>query len=128
MSAAAEPRTRTKRWYIVHAFSNFEKKVADDIKNGAERLGLEGLFEEIVGALPDRGHCGLDGAVPADDYDRHVGVGLAQHREEIETIDLASLQPDVEDRERGTPPPYGVNGLIAVTRRAHLVAGIFKDA
>ncbi|HRE22470.1 MAG TPA: transcription termination/antitermination protein NusG, partial [Rhabdaerophilum sp.] len=34
--------------YIVHAFSNFERKVADDIKNGAERQGLDHLFEEIL--------------------------------------------------------------------------------
>ncbi len=39
---------RRKRWYIVHAFSNFEKKVAEDIKNGASRQGLEHLFEEIL--------------------------------------------------------------------------------
>jgi transcription termination/antitermination protein NusG len=47
---AKSPQTssRPKRWYIVHAFSNFEKRVADDIKNGAARLGLEHLFEEIL--------------------------------------------------------------------------------
>lgn len=48
MSVAAETSSRPKRWYIVHAFSNFEKKVADDIKHGAERQGLDGLFEEIL--------------------------------------------------------------------------------
>ena len=52
MSASAEPTAtptgRTKRWYIVHAFSNFEKKVADDIRAGAARTGVEHLFEEIL--------------------------------------------------------------------------------
>ena len=48
MNAAAEPRIRNKRWYIVHAFSNFEKKVADDIRAGAARTGVEHLFEEIL--------------------------------------------------------------------------------
>jgi transcription antitermination factor NusG len=37
-----------KRWYIVHAFSNFEKKVADSIREGAEQRGLTDLFEEIL--------------------------------------------------------------------------------
>ena len=37
-----------KRWYIVHAFSNFEKKVADSIREGAEQRGLMNLFEEIL--------------------------------------------------------------------------------
>ena len=36
------------RWYIVHAYSNFEKKVADSIREGAAQRGLEGKFEEIL--------------------------------------------------------------------------------
>ncbi len=35
-------------WYIVHAYSNFEKKVADAIREQAEQKGLEDLFEEIL--------------------------------------------------------------------------------
>jgi len=38
----------TKRWYIVHAYSNFEKKVADAIRERAAAAGLEDCFEEIV--------------------------------------------------------------------------------
>ncbi|MDX6807654.1 transcription termination/antitermination protein NusG [Terrihabitans rhizophilus] len=37
-----------KRWYIVHAYSNFEKKVADAIRENAEQRGLGGLFEDIL--------------------------------------------------------------------------------
>lgn len=37
-----------KRWYIVHAYSNFEKKVADSIREKAVQTGLEELFEEIL--------------------------------------------------------------------------------
>ena len=36
------------RWYIVHAYSNFEKKVADSIREGAAQRGLEGKFEDIM--------------------------------------------------------------------------------
>ena len=36
------------RWYIVHAYSNFEKKVAEDIENKARQKGLEHLFEKIL--------------------------------------------------------------------------------
>jgi transcriptional antiterminator NusG len=38
----------TKRWYIVHAHSNFEKKVAESIKERAAQAGLEPLFEEVL--------------------------------------------------------------------------------
>ena len=38
----------TARWYIVHAYSNFEKKVAEDIENKAKQKGLSDKIEQIV--------------------------------------------------------------------------------
>ena len=37
-----------KKWYIVHAYSNFERKVADTIREQAHSKGLDELFEEIL--------------------------------------------------------------------------------
>lgn len=37
-----------KRWYIVHAYTNFERKVADAIKERAKAAGLADLFEEVL--------------------------------------------------------------------------------
>lgn len=37
-----------KRWYIVHAYTNFERKVAEAIRERAKQAGLEQLFDEIV--------------------------------------------------------------------------------
>ena len=36
------------RWYIVHAYSNFEKKVAEDIEQKAKQKGLWDQFEKIL--------------------------------------------------------------------------------
>ncbi|PWL17737.1 transcription termination/antitermination protein NusG [Falsochrobactrum shanghaiense] len=38
----------TARWYIVHAYSNFEKKVAEDIETKAKQKGLSDYIEQIV--------------------------------------------------------------------------------
>ncbi|TBW32737.1 transcription termination/antitermination protein NusG [Siculibacillus lacustris] len=37
-----------KRWYIVHAYSNFENKVAESIRERAAQNGLSDLFEQIL--------------------------------------------------------------------------------
>jgi transcriptional antiterminator NusG len=37
-----------KRWYIVHAYSNFEKKVAEAIKEQAAQNGLDDLFDDVL--------------------------------------------------------------------------------
>ena len=35
------------KWYIIHAYSNFEKKVAEAIRQAAAEKGMEDHFEEI---------------------------------------------------------------------------------
>ena len=42
---AGNPR---HKWYIVHAYSNFEKKVAESIREQARTQGLEEEFSEIL--------------------------------------------------------------------------------
>jgi transcription termination/antitermination protein NusG len=43
-----EDLSMSMRWYIVHAYSNFEKKVAESIKEQATQRGLSAKFEEIL--------------------------------------------------------------------------------
>ena len=45
LKAPANPR---HKWYIVHAYSNFEKKVAQHIRDQAKQRGLEECFSEIL--------------------------------------------------------------------------------
>ncbi|MEZ5538463.1 MAG: transcription termination/antitermination protein NusG [Pseudomonadales bacterium] len=37
-----------KRWYVVHAYSGFEKKVAAALKERVERAGMQEMFGEIL--------------------------------------------------------------------------------
>ena len=45
----SETTTSTRhKWYIVHAYSNFEKKVAESIREQAHAQGLDDAFAEIL--------------------------------------------------------------------------------
>jgi transcriptional antiterminator NusG len=46
--ATAAIQSGEKRWYIVHAYSNFENKVAESIREQAKQRGLSDLFEEVM--------------------------------------------------------------------------------
>lgn len=37
-----------KRWYVVHAYSGFEKKVATSLKERIERAGMVDLFGDVL--------------------------------------------------------------------------------
>jgi len=62
MAAQTTTETNTTaRWYIVHTYSNFEKKAADEIKHQAELQGLTDLIEDVLVPTEDvievrRGH------------------------------------------------------------------------
>ena len=45
---AAAPSNPRHKWYIVHAYSNFEKKVAESIREQARQQGLEENFSDIL--------------------------------------------------------------------------------
>ncbi|MDX2277849.1 MAG: transcription termination/antitermination protein NusG [Hyphomonadaceae bacterium] len=53
MDTATEPQTAAAstnpraKWYIVHAYSNFESKVAEAIKEQAERQGLQNEIVDV---------------------------------------------------------------------------------
>ena len=47
-AAEARPSNPRHKWYIVHAYSNFEKKVAESIREQAKSQGLDDCFSEIL--------------------------------------------------------------------------------
>src|ERR1700684_911706 len=48
MSQAGTAAKSDARWYIVHTYSNFERKVADEIKRQTKLQGLEDLIAEVI--------------------------------------------------------------------------------
>ena len=46
--ATATAQLSDKRWYIVHAYSNFENKVADSIREQAKQRGLAEHIGEVL--------------------------------------------------------------------------------
>lgn len=48
MAEAGVTTNSDARWYIVHTYSNFEKKVAEEIKRQAHIQGLTDLIEEVL--------------------------------------------------------------------------------
>ena len=65
-TAAATTTTRPKRWYIVHAYSNFEKKVAESIREQAKQRGLEDHFEQVMVPTRDGVRLATDIYLPGD--------------------------------------------------------------
>ncbi len=37
-----------QHWYVIHAYSGFEKKVAESVREQADQKGMSDLFEEVL--------------------------------------------------------------------------------
>ena len=48
MSWVSEAEVMTARWYVIHVYSGFEKKVAQSIREQAQQKGLGERFEEVL--------------------------------------------------------------------------------
>ena len=48
MAEAMTIQQSDAKWYIVHTYSNFEKKVSEEIKRQAQIQGLSDLVEEVL--------------------------------------------------------------------------------
>ena len=98
------------------------------IDHQQQAVGLERLFDEVVGAGLDRRHGRVDRAVAADHHHRNRRILAPDHVEELQAVELAALQPDVEDHQRRPALAHGVDRLGAVVGAAGGVALILQDA
>ena len=91
-------------------------------------VGLERLFDEVIGAALDRRDRGLDVAVAGDHHDRQVGMVLLDLLEQLQAVELGALQPDVEKHQmRAAIGDLGQRG-IAVARRPRRKPLVIEDA
>jgi hypothetical protein len=93
-----------------------------------QAVGLERLFQELVGAALDGADGGLDVAVARDHDHRQVGVQLLDHVEQLQPVHAAALHPDVQDQQRGLAGPQGPQRLVGIGGHPHRVALILQDA
>ena len=62
-------------------------------------VGLERLLDEVVGAVLDGRDRGLDVAVAGDHHHRQFGMLLLDGVEQLQPVEPAALQPDVEEHQ-----------------------------
>ncbi len=86
-----------------------------------QSVGLERLLDEVVGALLDRRDGGFDIAVARDHHDGQIGMLGLDVAEELQAVELAALQPDIEEDEIG-PPRLPIAGAASSLSRAVRVA------
>jgi len=90
------------RWYVVHAYSNFEHRVAESLKERIQRAGLEGRFGEIL--VPTEEVVEMrDGQKRKSERKFYPGYVLVQMEMDEETWHLVRDVPKVLGFIGGTP-------------------------
>jgi hypothetical protein len=83
--------------------SRFSREVSSARRHQDQPVGLERLFDEVVGAALDRRDRGLDVAVAGDHHDRQIGMVLLDLLEQLQAVELGCPAA----RCRGTPDAAG---------------------
>ena len=91
-------------------------------------VGLERLFEELVGAALDGGHGGLDVAVAADHDHRQVAVEALDQIQQLQPVHAAAGHPYVQDQQRGLACADGGQRALRVVGGPDRVAFVGEDS
>jgi len=107
------------RWYVVHAYSNFEHKVSESLKERVRRAGLEHKFGEIL--VPTEEVVEMrDGQKRKSDRKFFPGYVLVQMEMDEETWHLVKEVPKVLGFIGGTsdkPAPITDKEAMSILRR-----------
>lgn len=107
------------RWYVVHAYSNFEHKVSESLKERVKRAGLEHKFGEIL--VPTEEVVEMrDGQKRKSDRKFFPGYVLVQMEMDEDTWHLVKEVPKVLGFIGGTsdkPAPISDREAMSILRR-----------
>ena len=90
-------------------------------------VGLERLLDEIVGAVLDGGDRGFDVAVAGDHHHRQFGMLLLDGVEQLQPVELAALQPDIEEHQVRLARHDSRKRIVAVARGARVIALVLQN-
>ena len=93
-----DARRRRELLELLH-FALQTRRLQRPRRHQDQPVGLERLFDEVVGAALDRGDRGLDIAVPGDHHHRQLGMVPLDLLQQLQAVELAALQPDVEKHQ-----------------------------
>ena len=91
-------------------------------------VGVEGLFDEVISALLDRAHGGLDRAVTGHHDHQRRGNALLIFFEQGDTIGGRTLQPDILKNQIGAGQTHLPTGLSVTMRSPDPVALVLQNA
>ena len=91
-------------------------------------IGLKRFLNEIVGPVLDRRYCGIDRSVSADHHHGDRRVFATDHLEELQTVEVAALQPDIENDQCRPALAHGLDRLAAVVGPTGGVPLVFENA
>ena len=93
-----------------------------------QALGLERFFDEVDGALADRGDRRVEIAVAGNQQHRQAGVAALDLLQQLQPVEPRALQPHVEQHHRRPPLADCIEGGGTVCGGAHRIAFVFEDS
>ena len=97
---AADQRGRLRRHLLELLDLAFEPRCFEcALGHQHQPVGLERFFDEIIGAVFDGSDRGFDVAMAGDHHQRHLGMFLLDGIEQLQAVELAALQPNVEENQ-----------------------------
>src|SRR6185295_17911869 len=102
----------------------FERALGDQ----HQPVGLERLFDEVVGALLDGGDRGFDVAMAGNHHHRRFRMLRLHGVEQLQAVEAAPLQPDVEVDQAWPSARHLRQRVVAVARRARHIAFVLQNS